>query len=232
MKILCIGDSLALPGHGNDFEDIWFYKLQELHKDSSFFSLFRRSLTTKVLVTEGGGDKRFPHGADCLEFFKPDIVIIQLGIVDCAPRLIRENSILSIILRIMPAQIRNALIWIVKKVKKRSVDNAYVSLTEFRDNLLNYLNRGENSGVKKVVFIKICTPDNKFIDKNPTIIEAINAYNKVFDELESKFKWVITIDPLSFTGEEIYDDGYHPNPAGNKKVFQSLKETLLTLNQQ
>lgn len=51
---------------------------------------FRRGLTTDVLNTLGGGDI-FTYGSDCLEHFMPDIVILQLGIVDCAPRLFKKK---------------------------------------------------------------------------------------------------------------------------------------------
>jgi acyl-CoA thioesterase-1 len=105
MKVLCIGDSLALPGHHNKYEDTWFYKLKKEFPGHDFISFFKRQLTTEILVTIGGGEKiegAFPTGADCLEHYMPEIVIIQLGIVDCAPRLINEKSFLWKIVRRLP----------------------------------------------------------------------------------------------------------------------------------
>lgn len=228
MKILCIGDSLTLPGHGNRCEDTWFYKLQNTFKEDCFFSFFRRAITTNVLSIEGGGDGIFPSGADCLEFYLPDIVIMQLGIVDCVPRLFKENSVILKILRLAPEALRLFIISVIKKVKKRSLDNAYVSLDKFEKNLFDYIKRCERTNTKRVIFIKICMPDSKFIAKNPTVIAAINLYNNIFDELERKFKMVITVNPLKSNTEEIYEDGYHPNSKGNELVFQCLKNALLS----
>ena len=44
----------------------------------------KRASTTERLVTEGGeGDSSNPYGADLLEYYRPDIVVMQIGIVDC-----------------------------------------------------------------------------------------------------------------------------------------------------
>ena len=51
-KIVAIGDSLALPGHANRYEDTWFYQLQRRFHGTLFIPYFRRGLTTAVLVTE------------------------------------------------------------------------------------------------------------------------------------------------------------------------------------
>ena len=76
MKILCIGDSLALPGHGNIYEDTWFFKLKKQFPNFDFVSFFQRSLTTNELNTRGV-DNGFPYGSDCLEFYNPSLVIMK-----------------------------------------------------------------------------------------------------------------------------------------------------------
>ncbi len=128
MKILCIGDSLALPGHDNNFEDTWFYKLQISFRHIFFISFFKRSVTTEILVTEGGGDIKQPiKGADCLEFYMPDIVILQLGMVDCAPRLLKRSSLFNKLLQKMSSNIQSVIFKGIKTIKKRSSKNADVS---------------------------------------------------------------------------------------------------------
>ena len=93
IKVLCIGDSLALPGHLNRYEDTWFYKIKMEYPEYDFISYFKRQLTTDVLTTMGGGEggvDKWPKGADCLEAYAPEVVIVQLGIVDCDPRLLNR----------------------------------------------------------------------------------------------------------------------------------------------
>lgn len=138
LKVLCIGDSLALPGHLNRYEDTWFYKLKQVFPTIDFISFFKRQLTTEALVTMGGGRDgidNWPKGADCLEAFMPDIVILQLGIVDCVPRLLNkyERKIVSI----LPVGLKSPFIKLVKKYKKRSTKNTTVPLQNFKNNLDN-----------------------------------------------------------------------------------------------
>ncbi|MGN6177663.1 MAG: SGNH/GDSL hydrolase family protein [Mucilaginibacter sp.] len=224
MKILCIADSLALPGHDNTYEDTWFYKLQVSFREHSFISFFKRSITTEILVTEGGGDASQPiTGADCLEFYMPDLVILQLGIVDCAPRLMRRKGLLYKIIQKSPAGIQNAFYKGLKKVRKRSSTNADVPPNEFLSNLDNYLSRCVNINVKKVIIIKICTPDDSFVQKSPDILDAVKLYNSIIDKLDEKYSIVTVVDPLASNTKHIFEDGYHPNPEGNDLVFNALQ---------
>lgn len=118
-KVLCIGDSLALPGHLNKYEDTWFYNLKQNFPDYDFISFFKRQLTTDVLVKMGGGKEgvdKMPNGADCLEFYKPDIVVLQLGIVDCAPRLLNKYD--KVIIRLLPEGLTKFYIKLIKSLRK------------------------------------------------------------------------------------------------------------------
>lgn len=230
-KVIVIGDSLALSGHTNTYEDTWFYKIQEHFSQYHFIPLLRRGLTTKVLVTEGGGDPMqgaFPMGADCLEHYMPDTVIIQLGIVDCAPRLFGTHSLEAKLVNRMPSAFRSRYINLVKKFRKRSEDRVDVPLPQFKNNIEVFLKRCLLHNVKRVVFIKICTPDQRVLKKNPLMLANVLKYNDCIDQIVDAYSIACSINPLiPGQGEpEIYDDGYHPNPAGNRKVFDELVSCL------
>jgi len=224
MKILCIADSLALPGHDNTYEDTWFYKLQVAFREHVFISFFKRSITTEILITEGGGDASQPNtGADCLEFYTPDVVVLQLGIVDCAPRLMRRKGLLYKIIQKSPSGVQNVFYKVLKKTRKRSSTNADVPPHEFSRNLNIYLDRCVKINVKKVIIIKICTPDNSFVQKSPDILDAVRLYNGLIDKLKEKYSIVTVVDPLASNPKHIFEDGYHPNPEGNDLVFNALQ---------
>jgi len=227
-KILCIGDSTSLPGHTNLYEDTWFCRLKENFPVFDFISLFRRSITTEILVTEGGGDllKEFPLGADCLEFYKPTAIILQLGIVDCAPRLL--TNIDKVILKFLPNKISNTYIKGIKFLKKRKVANTLVSLERFEENLRIYIERCTIAEVKTIILIGIPYPDERMIKKNPGIIFNIEKYNKCLLNFSEKYFSVKFINPLDSREYEqnIFADGYHPNPFGNNLVFQSLSDII------
>lgn len=229
MKILCVGDSLSLPGHDNKYEDTWFYKLKREFTNFDFISFFKRHLTTDVLNTMGGGETfegAYPMGADCLEHYMPSVVIIQLGIVDCAPRLINENSFAWKIIRRCPKLIIEKYINNLKK-KGRDSSNVKVSEIQFRANLEKYLKRCVDSEVQKVIYIAIPVPGSEMKKKNQAIEENVIKYNTILDELANLYKFLHVIKPLNpSNGENIYEDGYHPNPNGNELVFNEISKLI------
>lgn len=232
MKILAIGDSLSLPGHGNRYEDTWIYLAKMAFSQNDFITLFRRSLTTDVLVNEGGGELvGFPPGSDCLEHFSPDVVILQLGIVDCSPRLFKKNSLSLKILKALPSNLSVALLEMIKKFKKRSVKNSYVPIKKFYANLTCFLDRCKANQVKKVIYIAIAYPANSMESKSPLMWQSVSEYNEILVNLAEKYDFYNVIFPLSekMSNENVYDDGYHPNPKGNQLVFEKLAESLSSL---
>lgn len=57
-KCLIIGDSLALPGHLNSYEDTWVCKFKRQFPNLDILTFLKRQLTTDVLTTMGGGGWR------------------------------------------------------------------------------------------------------------------------------------------------------------------------------
>lgn len=228
-RILAIGDSLALPGHGNKYEDTWIYKLKNGFPQYDFITFFKRQLTTHELVSMGGGeagsDKK-PKGADCLEFFKPNVIILQLGIVDCAPRLLfdLERKIVSK----LPTIIATPYINLIKLIRKRKTYNTLVPINRFKFNLETYFQRCIKENVQKVIIITISFPDEKMVKKNPDIGVNVDSYNNLFFEFAMKYDFITIITPLDSRNykEKIFEDGYHPNIYGNDLVFKSLLESI------
>lgn len=224
MKVLCIGDSLALPGHGNMYEDTWFYKLKKEFTDYDFVSYFQRSLTTNVLNTSGL-DKNGVYGADCLELYEPQIVVLQLGIVDCAPRLIYEDSKVWKYIQVLPSFFVTKYVKYLKKTKGRDPKNVYVKPNEFENNLIRYFDRCAPLNLLKVIYIAIPYPDKEMVDKNPRILENVNKYNQIVNNLQNNYHFLNVIFPLDCRNKtNLYDDGYHPNSNGNEEVFCQLRK--------
>lgn len=228
-KILAIGDSLALPGHGNKYEDTWIFKLKVKFPQYDFITYFKRQLTTDVLVTMGGGEEgidKKPKGADCLEFFKPDIVILQLGIVDCAPRLLYNLG--KKIVNRLPNFVSTSYINFIKLIRKRNIENTLVPIKKFRSNLELYFQRCLKENVQKVIIVAISYPDEKMVRKNTDIGTNVDSYNMLFYEFAMKYDFITILTSLDSRNskEEIFEDGYHPNIYGNNLLFTSLAEIL------
>lgn len=219
MKVYCIGDSMGLPREEVLFEETWISMLVKERKDIDFIWNFQRSQTTRVL-----------NSKDSLEYYKPDYIILQLGIVDCAPRLINRNSLFYKILTRIPLNFQNYIWKFIKRYKKRNKNTVDVNVYEFKNNLFNYLTRCRDCGVKNIFFILICTPDTSISEKSQDFIKNIRDYNSIVQNLVHEFEELICINPLNKNNVEkypgIYVDGYHPSFIGNKIVYTQLSEII------
>lgn len=215
MKIvLCNGDSLGMPRENVRFKDTWYFNLSNSFSRNEYYFInnFKRANTTNSLVNW-----------DSLENYNPNIVVLQLGIVDCAPRLYKSNSLFIKIVNRAPLFIKKNFWKVSKKIKKRSILNADVNLKKFENNIINFLDRCEIIGVEKCIIIKIQRPSKIMIDKNPEIITAINMYNIIYDKMKKKYDFVKLINPLKDGNDNDYiNDGYHVNNHGFAKVYESL----------
>lgn len=221
-RVLCISDSLGLPRSGVDYARTWFSILQKKIPVADFISVFRRNGTTEMLASSGD------YG-DSLWFFAPQIIILQLGICDCAPRYIRTTSLLYRLLYRFPSGL-SGIIWKwIKLVRKRSLNCTDVPLGRFRQNLVNYIEQCVKADICRIIIIKIAVPGKAMIKENPEILQAIKLYNDVYDQLAKEYPSLITVvDPLSEGNDLQYvEDGYHPNGCGNAIVAETLEQELM-----
>lgn len=220
MKVLCISDSLGLPRDGVSYEDTWFYKLTERFPQTHFISKFQRLQTTSILKQP-----------DYSSYYHPDIVILQLGICDCAPRIILQNDFKWLLIERILNRINKKLFWkLVKKYKKRSPNVVMVQYDSFKKNVSQYFDELINKEhIKKIVVIKIGASQNEKLRKSsPFLKDNINKYNLVYDELAAGSNGIVSvIDPINALPEEFFvEDGYHVNSKGNEHVFNELVQEL------
>lgn len=222
MKILCIADSLSLPRPEVPYHCTWPAKLKNSFINYDFITIFKRQLTTDVFVESWEGDT--------LEFYSPNIVILQLGIVDCAPRYLKQKSYFALFVRILPNVFQNKFWKVYKKYRNRDLKYADVPIEKFTSNLEFYLKRCLQLNVSKIIVIKICTPGACMVDKNPNVIEAVSLYNSVYDRFAEKYPIIELINPLNSGDDDLFVDGYHPNEKGNELVFQDIYQILQCQN--
>lgn len=231
-KIIIIGDSLALPNHKVTYEDTWVKKLKNKFQNYDFIYYLKRGITTNVLTTLGvgkdGTKDKYPFGSDCLEYYNPNLVIVQLGIVDCAPRLFNPSSLESKIIRRLPALIRKIYINLIKKIRRPKSSLSYVSSKKFTFNISNYLERCKKNAVDKIILIGIPLPDSRMIESNRDIVKNVKKYNSILEDIAKTYNNVSIIYPLDTTSYdfEITYDGYHPNEKGHDMIFNQLNSFL------
>lgn len=146
-RAIIIGDSMAMPRMEVHYEQTWIYELVHKFPEIEFIDKCRRASTSVRLVSDGAGAGDNRRSADLLEYYSPDIIITQIGITDCAPRLYKKGSFLSNLLHVLPDSIAKFIIGFLKKFRGRKTIYADVLPEKFIQNWSNYLGRCNRDNV-------------------------------------------------------------------------------------
>ncbi len=221
-RVLIISDSMAMPRPGVKYEETWIYLLKQAFPEYDVLERPDRGSTSLRLITEGGG------GVDLLEMYEPDMVILQLGMTECAPRLFKKTGFEYFFLnRIIPRRYRLNYVNFIKKKRGRNPRITDVSPENFRANLTNYFERARKMNVKVIAFL-ISRVTKLFVSKSPHITENINLYNSIYREVARAFPNVHLVVPFAeeVNMEEIAVDELHVDARGHQILFNNLKPFL------
>lgn len=203
-RVLILSDSLGLPRSFPEickYEDTW----PVLLKDS--YLVHQVSLggaTTKELVGQ----------IDYHESFNPDLVIVQVGIVDCAPRFLRRKE--QALIRLFPFHKKIFEILNTPEFKRRR-KITYTNINDFQNNI-QLIN---DKFASKVVFLGILPSSNEYEKMLPGVSDNIKNYNNIL--AQNKY---INLEDVPLNG--IMSDYHHLNSFGHKIVFNKIKEFLNT----
>jgi len=225
-RVAIIGDSNAMPREGAVYEHTWPYKLKQRFTDLEFLDFSRRASTSRRLVEEGGGYAGVKPGADLLEHYMPNMAIIQLGIVDCAPRLLNPNGIAFKVINNTGSKLKSIIYRELKKILKRDPSKVYVDIKDFSANFNSYLQRAQLISCK-VIILLIAEPAHRFIVKNPPIKRNIAIYNQEIVRLSYLYDNCIVIKPFEVDDvENCLLDEFHYNWKGHAFVAERIGKVL------
>lgn len=212
MKItLIIGSSMAMPRNELSLQETWPYIISNQLKNHFFVNLCRRASTSKRFRKER---------QDILEYFKPNNVIIQIGITDCAPHYFSQYIILA--LSKFPKTIRDFIYGFKRKFSVRKKSNCYTSLDDFKKNYIEYIKRCQKCNVEKIIIILIAKPSATFEIKSPFIKEQVDKYNEFLISLENEFSNVHCIEPFDNNIDDYYIDDFHVNYEGQSILCEQI----------
>jgi len=217
-KVLIITDSVSMPRPGINYEDTWIYLLKKKYPDLDFIDRPARGAISRRLVTEGGG------GADLLETYMPGVVIIQLGLAECAPRLFKKSGYEFFFMnRVLSPSLRSRYINFVKKRRPRKQELAEATPEEFRNNLNQYMQRCIKYNTN-VLYIKILRATDLYLSKSPEIQKSIDIYNDIIDEIASEYDNMETISPVkdNIDVNSICLDELHITKEGNRIYYKAV----------
>ncbi|XDD51528.1 SGNH/GDSL hydrolase family protein [Leptospira sp. WS92.C1] len=217
-KILLLTDSLGLPRPNTPEikdSDVWTYLVAEKLKNEYLF-FFQRigGLHTRELISQS----QFGY----LAGYSPDIIILQIGIVDCTPRSVREKELK--LFQFLPEKISNKIHQYVKKnhiklIYKRKIK--YVYPAEFEANLNQFKSIFENA---RIFAIAISGPNDSLSKNNPYLVDAVDLYNEILKKLfGSSF-----INPYSRhdLDANLLEDGIHLSRRGHLVVANAVEKVL------
>ncbi len=211
MKILILTDSLSLPRVVGKEEVLYEQTYPYLLKHS-------RPEDEIVSVGIGGGTiEDIMRLVDYYKVFRPDLVFIQVGIVDAAPRAFTrlEMQILRKI-RLVGLLMKNKNL--IKKIRNKR----YTSIKKFRRGIKSIENKIlELNPKSRINFIGILPASTEYESSLRGITESIELYNKALQETGSY------IDTSDFdTQVDVLDDHHHLSSSGHSKIADRLNKII------
>tara|TARA_B110001452_G_scaffold119986_1_gene99553 strand:+ start:11877 stop:12110 length:234 start_codon:yes stop_codon:yes gene_type:complete len=70
-------------------------------------------------------------------------------------------------------------------------------------------------------------PGKEMRDKNDGIVKNVISYNEYIFKLQDQYTFAEVLSSLrGLKVDEFYEDGYHPNPKGNKIISEKLINSI------
>ncbi|NWK55161.1 SGNH/GDSL hydrolase family protein [Verrucomicrobiaceae bacterium N1E253] len=157
---------------------------------------------------------------------RPERVIIQVGIVDCAPRVFSRWQ--RACLARLPKLIRVPILMFVNKYKLLLLSFrpwvVYTSKKAFKKNVDKILLKFQEHNIK-VIFCSIAPAGKGMLSRNPRIQSQINKYNAIINEVVKSRGGVIV--PLCDVFKDdceacLLSDGHHFSAHGHHRLADTL----------
>lgn len=216
-KALIITDSLGLPRLTPEKlsgKYCWTHRIANEKSDYDIYLFSRGGFSSSELIKNI--DIYFKS-------YEPDVIIIQLGIVDCAPRALGFNELKLISAIPILRTVIKKIIDLYRKeiVKFRKI--TYVNEMVFLSNLSLFKSKFPDS---KIYAIKIAPATDGYEKNSPGITENINKYNEILDNTFT------IIDPYKsiIASEILMSDHHHLNRKGHDLIYKEIKALILNEN--
>ena len=237
MKILILADSLALPrpeGEGyTPYESTYPFILDQTLRDGSAdFNVIERGMRRRTI------ENVLEDWYELVELRKPDVVVVHVGIVDCAPRVFLRHE-RDRMERFRPARVRIKILDFAHKHRKQIVQLrkvVYVPREKFAQGVNEVVERATNSGVKSLVFIDIISPPDEMEERSPGFQKNVETYNQILSGTASSagVKLLALNDLVKANGgtSKLTVDGIHLSSEGHQLLAHELEMHIRSLMEQ
>lgn len=234
MKLLIAGDSLSMSRHvdGITFEQTYAVMIQRAHPSALVINGSERANSSRRIGSDDYMD-------EYLRPLAPEHVIVQIGVVDCTPRIFTylERRVLGLMHRLpLLRGISAAIIRTASRNRAaiaRTRNMAMVPLEEFERHLRTFI--AEARRIRndcRVALVNIACPSDAFLSRNPSALEFVERYNTALDSIAVEYGCNI-VDLFAFTRshpESLLPDGYHINATAHQFLHEALMAHLFQPN--
>lgn len=209
-RIVLFTDSLAMP---RDEPEITFY-------EDTYPCLLRMDFEVFQFSKGGGLMSEFVEQTFYYNQYRPDIIILQIGIVDCGPRafskleesIFRSNKVFRLIRRIIS---KIGLSKKIRNIRKLS----WTSRKDYRQGCEFFMSKFPNA---KVYALSIVPPSDDYEKQVPGISRKIRDYNGILMDV---FKQNL-IDLSRIPEDGIMSDHHHLTKQGHRYVYECIMRTI------
>lgn len=205
-----ITDSLGLPRKSGDelvpFENTWV-------------NLLKKNYDVHHVSIGGATIYQLYEQIKYNELFQPDLVIVQSGIVDCAPRAFKmaEKQLLASI-----PIIKNIFNKVAERYGKK-IRNAR-NVTYTKPELFKlYINKIQNDFKNKPVLFVGIVPASAEYEK---AVQGITKNIELFNSILKKEAGDNFIDTSVFINDHVLSDFHHLSSSGNQLLFDKISQKI------
>jgi lysophospholipase L1-like esterase len=172
---------------------------------------------------------------ELVDLRKTDVVVVHVGIVDCAPRVFlrRERQFVE---NLRPGFLRRFILDYVHRHRRAVVNmrkKVYVPPERFNALVGQVMAKAKASELRSLVIVNIITPPAEMDERSPGFIRNVGIYNEILrTHAEANGAHLIDIDRLIKEAggvEQLTVDGIHINEAGHKMLAQEIEKHVLSL---
>ncbi|HET6977578.1 MAG TPA: SGNH/GDSL hydrolase family protein [Pyrinomonadaceae bacterium] len=235
MKIVVMADSLAMAREGETnvpYDATYPYLLDQ--------SLRRRFQSDAPMVIERGMRRRtieyvLDEWYELVDLRKADVVVVHVGIVDCAPRVFlrRERQFVE---NLKPAFLRESILSNVHKHRRAIVNlrkKVYVPVERFNKLVAQVIERAKQSKLRSLVLVNIITPPAEMDERSPGFVKNVGVYNEILKSHATRDGvHLIDLDQMIREAggvEQLTVDGIHINETGHALLANEIEHHVLSL---
>ncbi len=214
--VVIIGDSLAMPRDDVPYASTYG---SIISANMPYLEVINRSSRGNDAKKQSSAQAIFD---DC-EVFQPSVVIMQIGIVDCAPRLFGKKTGYAI--SFLPNFIRSTLIDFFSKRRfffTKYFPKTYVSKEAFKQGIERLLETFAQQNTQ-VICVSIAATTNANNEKSFSFDENINEYNAILKKLCEKYNnQYLDFYSITKSADYLLDDGIHIDIKGHAYLGDRL----------